>query len=96
MTVSADTSVVMKRDHESAPVEVTVTSPFDPGFEATVRMATEVCLALVDGSTMDAPGGVLTPAVAVGVALQDRLRGVGIDVEAVAGLGAIVHQHDGV
>jgi short subunit dehydrogenase-like uncharacterized protein len=62
-------------------VEGTVAADRDPGYGATATMLGEsaLCLAL-DGpeDPRVAGGGVLTPASAMGMALVDRLRGVGL------------------
>ncbi len=51
----------------------------DPGYGGTAIMLGEAarCLA-IDGPTLDTPGGVLTPATAMGDALLSRLRGAGM------------------
>ncbi len=59
-------------DRSSANLRLRIRAERDPGYGATARMLGEaaVCLAL-DG--LSSPGGVLTPAVAMGDALIDRL-----------------------
>ncbi len=54
----------------------------DPGYGATAVMLGEAarCLA-IDGPTLDTPGGVLTPAAAMGEALLPRLRHAGLVFE---------------
>ena len=51
----------------------------DPGYGSTAVMLSEsaLCLAL-DGSELDAPGGILTPATAMGQRLIERLRKAGL------------------
>ena len=51
----------------------------DPGYGETAKMLGEsaLCLAL-DGADLDSPGGVLTPASAMGMRLIDRLRRAGM------------------
>ncbi|MGD8440943.1 MAG: saccharopine dehydrogenase NADP-binding domain-containing protein [Holophagae bacterium] len=58
---------------------VRVHGDHDPGYGETSRMLGEsaLCLAL-DGAELDSPGGVLTPAAAMGLRLVDRLRRVGM------------------
>lgn len=57
----------------------TVAAAGDPGYAATAVMFGEAGLALaVD--PLDSPGGVLTPAVALGDALVDRLRARGVEL----------------
>ncbi len=50
----------------------------DPGYGETAKMLSESALALVDGSFASPEGGVLTPAVALGMPLVDRLRAAGM------------------
>jgi len=54
----------------------------DPGYSQTAVMLSEsaLCLAL-DGSELDSPGGVLTPAACMGTRLLDRLRRAGMTFE---------------
>jgi len=56
-----------------------VRGSMDPGYGATSFMLAESarCLAL-DGATLTSPGGVLTPAVAMGARLTQRLNDVGV------------------
>jgi short subunit dehydrogenase-like uncharacterized protein len=51
----------------------------DPGYGSTAVMLSEsaLCLAL-DGSELDTPGGILTPATAMGQRLIERLRKAGL------------------
>ncbi|MCA9675973.1 MAG: saccharopine dehydrogenase NADP-binding domain-containing protein [Kofleriaceae bacterium] len=53
---------------------------YDPGYGSTSRMLAEaaLCLAL---DPLDSPGGVLTPASAMGVTLIERLRAIGMVFE---------------
>src|SRR4051795_8658744 len=55
----------------------------DPGYKATAMMMGEsaLCLAL-DRDRLPSPGGVLTPATAMGTVLIDRLRAAGMTLEA--------------
>lgn len=54
----------------------------DPGYGATAIMLSEsaLCLAL-DGAKLESPGGILTPASAMGVRLIERLRSAGMRFE---------------
>lgn len=53
----------------------------DPGYKATAVMLGESALSLaVGGSALHAGGGVLTPAVAFGDVLTDRLRAAGFEI----------------
>ncbi|MBW2510323.1 MAG: saccharopine dehydrogenase NADP-binding domain-containing protein [Deltaproteobacteria bacterium] len=54
----------------------------DPGYGSTAVMLSEsaLCLAL-DGAELDAPGGILTPATAMGARLIERLRRAGLTLE---------------
>jgi short subunit dehydrogenase-like uncharacterized protein len=54
----------------------------DPGYKATAMMMGEsaLCLAL-DRERLPSPGGVLTPATAMGTVLADRLRAAGMTLE---------------
>ena len=54
----------------------------DPGYGSTAVMLSEaaLCLAL-QGAELDAPGGILTPATAMGVRLIERLRKAGLTLE---------------
>ncbi|MDQ3037626.1 MAG: saccharopine dehydrogenase NADP-binding domain-containing protein [Myxococcota bacterium] len=51
----------------------------DPGYGETAKMLSEsaLCLAL-DGASLDAPGGIRTPASTMGMRLVDRLRAAGM------------------
>ncbi|MGW0023825.1 saccharopine dehydrogenase family protein [Rhodococcus sp. NPDC003383] len=54
----------------------------DPGYKATAVMLAESALSLaVGGSALHAGGGVLTPAVAFGDVLTERLRAAGFEIE---------------
>jgi len=60
----------------------TVAAQGDPGYAATSVMLGEAGLALaVDGERCSAEGGILTPAVAMGDVLVERLRGQGFTLE---------------
>lgn len=61
---------------------VTRVSGGDPGYTETAKMVAEsaLCLAL-DGDKLSSPGGVLTPAEAMGDALTERLQKAGIRFE---------------
>ena len=51
----------------------------DPGYAATAVMLGQSALCLTeDGDRLGSPGGVLTPAVAMGDALVERLRNAGM------------------
>ena len=51
----------------------------DPGYAATAVMLGQSALCLAeDGDRLSSPGGVLTPAVAMGDALVERLRNAGM------------------
>ncbi len=54
----------------------------DPGYDETAKMLAEAALCLAEDE-LDSPGGVLTPAVAMGASLAARLRaaGMGMRVE---------------
>ncbi|MFD3811210.1 saccharopine dehydrogenase family protein [Rhodococcus sp. NPDC058639] len=55
----------------------------DPGYKATAVMLAESALSLASGgSALHAGGGVLTPAVAFGDVLTDRLRDAGFEISA--------------
>jgi len=62
----------------------------DPGYSSTARMLGEsvVCLAL-DDETLTSPGGVLTPATAMGTHLVERLRRAGMVLEIEEGGDAV-------
>jgi len=58
---------------------VTVRGNRDPGYGATACMLAESALCLsLDEASLDSPGGVLTPAVAMGGRLRDRLNREGV------------------
>lgn len=59
------------------PIIVHIDSDHDPAYGATARMLAAVGLALAQDE-LDAPGGVLTPAVAGGTRLVERLEAAGI------------------
>ncbi len=59
-------------------VHAAIASPGDPGNRSTVRMLCASALCLLDGV---AEGGVLTPAIALGDRLVDRLRSYGVRIE---------------
>lgn len=63
-------------------LKVKVRGERDPGYGATATMLAEsaLCLAL-DGDRLQSPGGVLTPAVAMGDVLIERLRAAGMTFE---------------
>lgn len=50
----------------------------DPGYGETAKMLSESALALLDGTHASPDGGVLTPAVALGMPLVARLRAAGM------------------
>jgi short subunit dehydrogenase-like uncharacterized protein len=50
-------------------------APGDPGNRLTVRILAQAALCVHEGENL--PGGVLTPVVALGQALQDRLAATG-------------------
>lgn len=56
----------------------------DPGYGETAKMLSEsaLCLAL-DGAELESPGGILTPASALGLRLIERLRRAGMTFEIV-------------
>ena len=58
----------------------TVADRGDPGYKATSKMLSEaaLCLAL---DPLNTPGGVVTPAVAMGLRLVERLRAAGMGWE---------------
>ena len=64
---------VTARTTTGAEYRAIVSAPGDPGYAATSVMFAQTALALVQDVPV-APGGVLTPAIAVGVTLPDRLR----------------------
>ena len=73
------TTLVGRVDDATPPVIAHVEADFDPGYGATSRMLSEVGLGLAL-QELDGPGGVLTPAVAGGSRLVERLGEVGIRV----------------
>jgi short subunit dehydrogenase-like uncharacterized protein len=50
----------------------------DPGYGATSRMLAEAALYLADTATEGRPGGVLTPASALGLPFAERLGAAGV------------------
>ncbi|MEP7125397.1 MAG: saccharopine dehydrogenase, partial [Byssovorax sp.] len=61
---------------------VTQVSGGDPGYTETAKMLAESALCLAfDGDELSSPGGVLTPAEAMGEILIDRLQKAGIRFE---------------
>jgi short subunit dehydrogenase-like uncharacterized protein len=58
-------------DGQGSVVEVEVAADLDPGYGSTSRIIGEAALCLLDTT---GPGGCLTPAVAMGASLVDRLR----------------------
>jgi short subunit dehydrogenase-like uncharacterized protein len=61
---------------------VTRVSGGDPGYTETAKMVAESALCLAfDGDRLSSPGGVLTPAVAMGGVLIERLKKAGIRFE---------------
>lgn len=55
----------------------------DPGYAATAVMLGESALSLLDADALPpSPGGVLTPATALGDVLVERLRGAGFEIRA--------------
>ncbi|ROR66903.1 saccharopine dehydrogenase family protein [Agrococcus jenensis] len=70
------------RTEDGRRVTATVAAQGDPGYAATSVMLGEAGLALaVDGERCSAEGGILTPAVAMGDVLVERLRGQGFTLE---------------
>ncbi len=63
-------------------VRTRVAVGLDPGYGATARMLGESALCLALGEADGLPGGVLTPASALGMPLVERLRAVGFQLEA--------------
>ena len=54
----------------------------DPGYTETAKMVAESALCLAfDGDKLSSPGGILTPAVAMGEVLIERLQKAGIRFE---------------
>ena len=54
----------------------------DPGYGSTAVMLSEAALCLsLDGAKLDADGGILTPATAMGMRLVERLRSAGLTFE---------------
>lgn len=71
------------RTEQGRRYSATVAAQGDPGYAATSVMLSEAGLALaVDGDRCSAEGGVLTPAVAMGDVLVERLRARGFRIEA--------------
>jgi short subunit dehydrogenase-like uncharacterized protein len=65
---------------------VTRVSGGDPGYTETAKMVSESALCLAfDDDKLSSPGGVLTPAVAMGEVLIERLQRVGIRFEVTEG-----------
>ena len=75
---------VGQRRRRQVDVSVEVGLGLDPGYKGTALMLAEAacCLAL-QGRELPSPGGVLTPAAAMGEALIDRLKKAGMVFEAV-------------
>jgi short subunit dehydrogenase-like uncharacterized protein len=73
---------VATRTSTGARYAATVAAKGDPGYAATAVMLGEaaLCLAL-DGDRLPRVAGVLTPAVAMGAPLTDRLRAAGFTVD---------------
>lgn len=61
-------------------VRTTVAAPYDPGYNGTVIMLGQSALSLAEDDLREG-GGVLTPAVALGERLADRLRRFGFTLE---------------
>lgn len=68
--------------HSERTVHAKVRGERDPGYGATATMIAEsaICLAL-QGNQLSSPGGILTPASAMGAPLVDRLRDAGMTFE---------------
>lgn len=73
------TTLLGRVDDATPPVIAHVEADADPGYGATSRMLAEVGLGLALGE-LDGPGGVLTPAVAGGSRLVERLGEVGVRI----------------
>ena len=67
------------RTADGQEIRTTVTGDADPGYGSTAVMLSEsaLCLAL-QGQDLDAAGGILTPATAMGHTLIERLRAAGL------------------
>ena len=75
--------VTSTRAQDGRRFEATVAAQGDPGYAATAVMLGQAALALaVDGERCSAEGGVLTPAVALGDVLVERLRAQGFTIAA--------------
>lgn len=70
-------------DGKAIRVEGEVVGTRDPGYGETAKMLAESARCLVeDGSELETPGGILTPASAMGMRLVERLRGAGMTFRA--------------
>jgi len=63
-------------------VRTRIAVDLDPGYGATARMLAESALCLARDEADGLPGGVLTPASALGMPLVERLRGAGFTFDA--------------
>jgi len=63
-------------------VRTRIAVDLDPGYGATARMLAESALCLARGEADGLPGGVLTPASALGMPLIERLRSAGFTFDA--------------
>jgi short subunit dehydrogenase-like uncharacterized protein len=83
---SFEITLIGKGQHEGGAFALRgrVVGTSDPGYGETAKMLSEsaLCLAL-DGAELESPGGILTPASALGVRLLDRLRHAGMTFEIV-------------
>ena len=70
-------ALIGRYDDRDETLTVTISADRDPGYGATVRMLREVGLALADG-TLDAPGGVHTPASVGAERLLARMPQAGV------------------
>ena len=63
-------------------IQSVMRSSGDPGYASTARMLTQAALSLaVDEARLPERAGVLTPAVAMGDVLVERLRAAGVTLE---------------
>jgi short subunit dehydrogenase-like uncharacterized protein len=70
-------------DGEGNHASVSIQAKGDPGNDVTVICACEAAFALADNQDLPQRFGVLTPAVAIGLPLIDRLRRAGIRFETI-------------
>lgn len=74
-------AALFARGHDGTELRGSLSTPGDPATAATAVYATEAALCLLDEAPLPDAAGVLTPALAMGEALEERLRAAGTTLD---------------